>query len=258
MLKLKNIIDAITTSPPLLPLVHTTTVRIMRDVINDGVLKPQECSVFKPSKLTYLYYCRPDYKPNSLPDYHSVPAAMPALFAFNGSSLQNYEITPFDTGAFISGMFDDHLYSGKGLRKEDDLIENYQLYSSLDSLSKYVQFMYGSNERYYSIQPTNPPFQEECLEAQNCYFLASQKVSMKYDRRCSSLEIRTSDDIQINSSNIAWALIPREADTLLGTEFRRLGIEVHTYYPPAMGKTDEYIGVIINEYRRILLSKALI
>lgn len=257
MRQLKSIVASVTNPPPLLPLIHTTTVSDMCEIIRAGVLKPQYCSVFK-SDLTYMFYCRPDYKPNSLNDYHTVPAAMPALFAIRGACMANFEISPFDTGAFIGGRFDDHLFTGKSGDKEKTLAEHYQLFSSLDSLPKYIQFMYGSNENYYSIRPSRPPFHDECLAVQNCFFLASQRVSDKYDRRCASLEVRTSEDIAINSTNIAWALIPDDAKLLFKDETDSLGIEVHTYYPPAMGRTDEYVGAIISEYRRILVSKSLL
>lgn len=255
MLRLKDAVEAITPSITPLPFIHTATGKIAADILQAGELKPQACKVFGVD-LSYLYYGRPDYKPNFLPGQFANSMGKPVMFAINPTAISDCQVAPFDSGAYIDGRFEEVMGQMKPEKRSSEFSKKYELINGIDTPRKYVQFLYGENIHYYDGRAKLPFDAEKCIEAKECYDLATIVSAKAYDRRCTSIEIRTTETIPINSSTVEWVIIAEDTLPFLQDEFDRLGIsEIYTYPPISILSMDEYSILVLARHRELLFMK---
>jgi hypothetical protein len=246
MSKLKDVVQSLAPCSPILPYTHTTTTLIFEDILSSGKIKPKFCDVFS-KDLIYLYYGRGDYKVKDFPGYFSATHAKPVTVVINPTAAPaDCELSPFDTGAFLKGLFESILGVIPRDKKEryNYFNSNYELYVGGDMAARYVTLMYGSNSNYLFGKPVSNTLFPTCLGAQNCYRLATVTSHQQFDARCGSIEARTPTTIDFVASNIALVIIPEDAMILLSPELTRLGIHYVPYDDGPLRDASAYNAII--------------
>jgi len=114
-----------------LPLMHTAHGEDFLSIEKSGFIKPQECKVFAPEKLSYFFLGRPAYKSSVV--FNPSFWQLPAIFVFNQLPLLKAKrIFPFDSGALKNGRYAEII----GRINSDDLSVD----ESWEAVSKLIQF----------------------------------------------------------------------------------------------------------------------
>lgn len=244
MNSLKDLVNLCSPCIPYLPFTHTTTVSDLEEILRTKALVPKQCDVFK-TPLIYLFYGRADFSPNLLGNNYAMPHAKPVTILINHSALpSNFESSPFDTGAFFSGLFRKVLGEFKDDELSDKFNKNYALYDDFNTPSKFVSYMYGSNKNFIESTPKDSSQFSNCLAAIACHQLASSLASEAFDSRCSSIESRVSNPIAVNKANIELVIYPSELENNFKPVLNGLGINCDSYPKGGICSTDKYMGKI--------------
>lgn len=129
--------------PNALPLLHTTTLGRIDDILSQKSLSLCRCSVFS-KELLYLFYGGPYYRPKCA-DINNKMSYMPVVFMLRPSILKDATcFFPYDTGATEKGVYGDHWSPTLGdfekFRMNGDEI--------ILAPRKFIRHVFGDNQKY--------------------------------------------------------------------------------------------------------------
>lgn len=224
---------------PRLPLVHSTDSYIFEDVLDNGVIAPQSCNVFKGEALTYFFYGRPSFRPNLGAEPTSLKHYFPVCLLFKPDwSASIKRVFPFDSGAFHNGFYKSYLH-------EKMKLGDFGLEADVSSPAKVVSCFFGSNPAYLTGSPkVAPTIDPSEFEAESYLALIHAKDSNALDSRSSSIELQTSEAISLTNA-IAAVIIPSTfSDGQTGKKLKNLGIDVLPYKTFEKFRPSEFTGKI--------------
>ena len=128
----------------LLPAFHSCSGLTGQRIFKSGLLDAKMCKVFN-KELLYFFYGKPAYHvpTNGLPNKTMVYQC-PVCFVVNMNKIKPYNMYPFDTGAFMGGLY--NCFSIQANEKE--LQQEYCLGDEKDTLSAYVKSFFADNDHY--------------------------------------------------------------------------------------------------------------
>lgn len=236
---------------PLLPLTHTCDAFDFRGIMEEKKLLTHECPVFSGEALVYCFYGRPAYRPSRTKQATSIPAYMPVSIILTPDSVQTPKrIFPFDTGAFNSKLFENHMHPH--MKINDFLLE-----PSQDLPGRCVKRFFGSNNKYFHGEPNPDDIPSLEFEALSYYSLISEKGISGYDDRRSTIEIQSDNSIILTRSNVLLVVLPTiflDDDKVQQTIVGEWGADVRTY-SIHHGNPNEYVRLIYHEVEQYLQMK---
>ncbi|WP_145984275.1 hypothetical protein [Bradyrhizobium nitroreducens] len=253
--RLRNLIQKQPAATPYLPLVHTTDVYRMTNVLEDGVLEPRECDVFKGEPLLYFFYGRPSYRINSNEGATGLDHYLPVCILFRSNAVAPIKrIFPFDSGGFHRALYADAFH-------KDMRLDDFGLEPNTDTPGRVISLFFESADAYLrarsapavSLDPSE-------LEAKSYLALISQRLSNTMDNRVSGIELQFEGPLAIDGA-IEAIILP---DTLYCSPFiqsklTRSKIEALPYPQIDRQRPSEYVTKIFDlcfeYYRRSGLMK---
>ncbi|MBF0107557.1 MAG: hypothetical protein HQL76_00055 [Magnetococcales bacterium] len=198
--------------PPPLPLTHVTNCTAFEEILGQGHLSPRNCGFFN-KMLIYCFYGRASYRLEGREKNEGATAqsvAYPACILLNGEQLPDrVGQSPFDTGAFLTGRFKEHL-SPFGKKVDLELLDLFALDVSPDCLRRCVRAFFGTNDRYYDISPLDslsPASPSGTVS--NYHELLKTRRSTRFDDRAMTFEVRFGNKIPLNKNTVLKIVIPR-------------------------------------------------
>jgi len=185
-------------------LAHTTDGWVFEEALVHGAgqLEPTECK-FLGGKVLYFFYGRPSYRPNFLIDNTAQEAFHSVCFLFDPRSISEiHKIFPFDTGAFVSERYCDHLHPGMKL-------EHFEMGSDLRSAQSLVDKFFGSNSEYF-LGKVRSDFETVGAPqtAKAYHSLVSSKGVSLTDSRRSSVEIQIRERVDLKTARVMAVILP--------------------------------------------------
>lgn len=230
-----------------LNLFHTTDGFGFRKVLADLLLKPQYCDKFN-ENILYLFYGRPAYRVAADASATRLRAALPVCFVLDRKCINNERrIFPFDSGAFINGMYDAYRHPGMD-------VEDFALRINEYSPERVVSTFFGSNENYFvgvPISGLNVPALS--FEADSLYAMLQNESRTPEDDRRSTVEVQVSHEISLNESTIKGVILPRvflESEYVLEM-LDKSYIKIETYEIHHM-KIDSYMSSVFEKAKKIM------
>ncbi len=254
MNRFNEFVKATTECKPHLPIIHTCEAFVFREVLAEQILRTSQCKQFKGDSLLYFFYGRPAYRLSKGEVPHSNPAFLPVCIMLKPDAAKSPKrIAPFDTGAFSSGLFDDHIHPS--MKREDFLLDN-----NYGMPARLVKLFYGSNSGYINGTPTNisiPPLEFEAL---SYYRLISQTGKTLYDDRRATVEIQCDQDIDLKPGNVLLIVLPSiflDDDQVRTTIVEEWSSDVRTYSMRHCN-ISEYFSAIFTEVELYLKQESYI
>jgi hypothetical protein len=169
---------------------------------NGDLLTPMPCQ-FLGDDILYFFYGRPSYRVNAGTESTSQEAFHSVCFLIESCSVSDVKsIFPFDTGAFVSGYYKDHLHHQMRL-------EDFALSPDLAKVTCFVETFYESNANYYmgrmrsDLDVTGAP-----MAAQSYHSLVKSKAVSLTDTRRSSVEVQTLSSLDVRQAKVLAVFLP--------------------------------------------------
>jgi hypothetical protein len=221
---LQNWLDKHEHTSPLLYWCHTTNMSGFRQILRDGALSPQKCSVFE-SDLSYFFYGRPAYRFKSDPsllDNH----AWPVILVFkNTIESFSWSAFPFDSGAFFNGRYQQWLDSTWR-------IDAFKIDVASTTHARHVSAFYEGNEDYLDGKGKHldsSKFGLDLEAAAVAQMIRECRDGGADDRRF-TIEMIADTPIPLDSRYVAMVIVPRvlaDSEELVPLVSR--GIHVYPY-----------------------------
>jgi hypothetical protein len=161
---------------PPLPLIHSTDVYRFRNALDDGELRPRDCTVFKGEPLLYFFYGRPSYRVNSDQDAASLDHYLPVCLLFrSGSATPIKRVFPFDSGGFAEALYASAMHV-------DMKLEDFLLESDPETPGRVISLFFESVDNYLRARATDKIALDATeLEAKSFHSLISNQLSNMVD-----------------------------------------------------------------------------
>lgn len=239
--RLRKLIQGSAEALPRLPLVHSTDSFTFADILENGAVTPQACSVFKGEALTYFFYGRPAFRPNANEEPTGLQHYFPVCFVFKlGFSVSISRIFPFDSGAFQDGLYAAYVHKRMALG-------DFGLEPDSSTPAKVVATFFGSASNYLTGKPTTTQAIDQSeFEALSINALISAKGANNLDGRIASIEIQSAQEISITDAVAAVVLPGTFLDGSIGRTLKNLGVDVLPYRTFDRSKPDDYTTEIAN------------
>ncbi|MEZ5749888.1 MAG: hypothetical protein R3D83_08460 [Caenibius sp.] len=222
----------------------------------EGAISPRSCDVFKGEKITYLFYGRPSYK---MPDDMAISKywQLPAVFVYESDVVNFKRIFPFDSGAYVNGLYPKFI----------DMMElsDYELSGNTEYPGKLISSFFVNPERYFRMRPRDRRDFDDTYEVEvtdeeikALYELISHNSENLDDRRF-AIELQSEDDILIGNGKCKAIVIPEEyleSDILLDI-CKSYNIEIMSY-PSFPLKQEMYYHTIYNAIFELYRSWGLV
>lgn len=178
-----------------LPAVHVSDGLGFREIMKDGHLSAEPCTVFDEERLLYLFYGRPSYRVNSQILASAIRAYAPVCFVLKPSVIGiPQRVFPFDSGAFNKDLFRASMH--RKMQREDFALE-----PDTASAQRLIRLFFGDNQSYYDNKPIAsldlPPL---AFEASSYHALITDRQENVYDERISSIEIQMAEDLPLRGA----------------------------------------------------------
>ncbi|WP_338188465.1 hypothetical protein [Thalassospira tepidiphila] len=235
-----------------LPMVHNTDCFTLSKVVDNGEVSPSFCNHFQ-EELTYLFYGRPAYRVNITAEPTSLRHHFPVCLIFDPQlELDVKRVFPFDSGAFFSGAYSEHMHS-------DMEISDFLIGNNLADCKSLVSTFFGSNEQYFMGKAIDVAHLDPShFEAQSYVSLINNKASNSVDGRSFCVEIQTGKPINILGAVSAIILPSEFCDTELGRKLAEMNIDLLPYCVHERSRPNEYMSTIADCCKTYLLSKGLL
>lgn len=252
--RLRRFFDGVVPAGPRLPLIHSTDVFALGNMLDDGgIISPQPCGVFEPERLTYMFYGRAAYRPNIDEQPTNLDHYFPVCLIFKPSaSIGIKRIFPFDSGAFRRDFYRSYLH--KNMRLGDFLLQ-----ADPDTPGQVVTRFFTDNANYImGRQALSDPIDSAQAEALSYAALTAPQGANAVDSRGGGIEVQTSDDIDIADSVEAIILPSSQARSAIGQTLRAAGIEIIPYRTLGRMRPNEFAGTVSEKCVDYLCRKELI
>lgn len=240
-----------------LPLIHVTTVGGAREILSEGQLSTERCSVFG-KELLYFFLARPDYRFKHGDEKREFLSFFPVVLVFDPASVPVvYHVYPFDTGGAVAGLFDD-------LSDPYTMLEDYELSPNLDAAHKHVSWAFGSIENYLDgnilLKAGDVPAFSNVVQSFVSIAGMASQGSNKPDKRASAVEIASQHNV-ILKSNLRKIIVPAQmlsdagvANEDLVKTLKELDVDVELYdWQPNLAPNEILSNlreVVLSEFRR--------
>jgi hypothetical protein len=163
------------------------------------------CKIYPGEKLLYLFYGKPAYRPAN--DGKTSLEMWRALITFviNPEAVKDiHRIFPFDSGAFVNGLYD--LYLGEGFA-----VSEFELPNRISIAQHIVGGFFGNNTDYWEGN-----LQEKCLTDIDPLDFHSQVYtamnhaanSTEFDCRAGVIEVQSQTSLPLNSDTLEAIIVP--------------------------------------------------
>lgn len=196
-----------------MPIVHTTKLEYLDQILKDGCLRVTDCTMFQ-RKLLYFFYGGPFYRPNfSKEEERKDITWAPISLMFRPSVMVDAKcFFPYDTGAVRDGLYGD-----EWSKKLADF-DHFRICGNRSKRTPYlpaklIKHIFGSNDDYWLGILRNYsdgklslplPLQELC----NFYQNRPLDNSNSADKRRCMLECHFEQPLLLEK-NLMWICIPR-------------------------------------------------
>jgi hypothetical protein len=229
---------------PLMPFFHSCDGYHLKSILLTEQLATKECPVFNKEKLLYLFYGRPAYK-NSIQESSSSNFYLPVCFILDGNYLPKSikRVFPFDTGAFNSGLYDNHLHHHMTM-------EQFLMTPDTTSITKTISYFFDTNENYYKGEPKSDIDYDILnfpIEAYRNLISAAQLG--KADDRKASVEIQLADNLPLNGDIVKAVVMPACFTTsplVKNIVIDKWQVDILPYKSFGSTKPDHYYSQILN------------
>ncbi len=253
--RLRNLIHKQPPALPLLPLVHTTDVYGLANVLEDGVLEPRECDVFKGEPLLYFFYGRPSYRVNSNEGATGLDHYLPVCLLFRNRAVTPIKrIFPFDSGGFHKELYADAFHRNMKL-------DDFGLEPDMETPGRVISLFFESPDAYLRARAaTSVNLDASELEAKGYLALIGQRLSNTMDNRVSGIEMQFEGPLKIDGA-IDAVILPETlySSPLIHSRLSTSKIEALPYPQVDRQRPSEYVTKIFDlcfeYYRRSDLMK---
>lgn len=220
-----------------LPLLHTTKVLNLNNIIDNDCLSPTKIDKLFNEELLFFFYGRAAYsihwedkrKKNTLQSDEC-----PIIFMFNYDDIYADHIFAFDTGGYVNNNYKDK-YAGAC---EIGDVSKFNL-GNKENLKKMIDFCYtkkGKHSKNYSYYSESPILSADCdNDVIKRYIECLQNGK---DKRCKTPEISTTKKVLLELCKVVLApctLLEDEKNQNKWKEYLKIfalyGITVEYYYP---------------------------
>ena len=238
---------------------HSTTFENFTKIysIQPTKLTPKECEMFK-EDLIYLFYGVPSYRVSdsvgTVTDYSLYPVCF--VLDLNGFT-QIERIYPFDSGAFYNGRYGDYI-------KEYREIDDFCLGTDPDIPKSVVEVFFGSNRNYYLGEYNRIlDIAVSDFEVQEYYNMISATGESRshLDRRRSSIEIHTKQELVLDKNNVLLVVLPESVmdDTMVKRTINQIWqADFRTYATHRFSAPGDFDEVIYNLIRNYLKEEGVL
>jgi hypothetical protein len=240
--RLRNLIHAQPSARPLLPLVHTTDVYRLRNVLEDERLEPRECDVYKGEPLLYFFYGRPSYRVNAKEGATALDHYLPVCLLFRNTAVTPIKrIFPFDSGGFHEALYKDAFH-------KDMKLDDFGLEPDKDTPGRVISLFFETADAYLRARAApSVNLDASELEAKSYMALIGQRLSNTMDNRVSGIELQFEGPLEISGA-IDAVILP---DTLYSSPFiesklTALKIEALPYPQIDRQRPSEYVTKIFD------------
>lgn len=186
-----------------MPLVHICDCYTFRKIFTSKKILPTNCNVFN-KDLAYYFYGRPSYRVNNSSQTSKSMSMFPICFIIDSDQLSTIDNAyPFDTGAFETGLFANYFH-------EDCLVSDFKFMKNYDFINQFVGYFYGNNKNYYdgitTIDKNSIPMM--AYELHYLHQLINTEVVENFDDRCHTLEIQTTQELNITAGGVKAMVLP--------------------------------------------------
>ena len=204
-------------------LFHVTTIGNFKSILSEGKISPRYCASMQ-KNLVYAFYGRPAYRPqikkdSTVPDEVQPsndqelvnPLLFPACFVFKSRLISEASaLFPFDTGAYFSKRFSRYILTPNEELDRRNKCEAFELGLADDMSKRFVSSFYGTNSNYYMLRPLDTLKDETESDDVKAYhdLIKSDSISAELDDRRGALEVQFSEEIEINSKNVDYVVLP--------------------------------------------------
>lgn len=210
--RMARLIDFLGSEPPklsALPLLHTTNLFSFSQICECDSIQPTYCK-FLMDDLLYLFYGRPAYRTAAGNVGFTAKYSWPVVFAFRPEAVRGIiRVFPFDTGAFIRGMYAAFI-------DDRQKLDDFNAGNSFTSAQRIVEAFYRSNEEYFRNYSTkNVDIDEfDFTTAGIQDIIRSQQVQARdvpspRDERVTSIEIQSQVDIGLLDGSLLAVILPQ-------------------------------------------------
>lgn len=248
--RFRTLVGAASEASPQLPLVHSTDSYVLGEVLDTSAIAPQACQIFTGEALTYLFYGRPAFRPNSDAEPSSLKHYFPVCLIIHPTwAVTIKRIFPFDSGGFIGKFYDRFLH-------EKMKLGDFGLESDPSTPGRVISQFFGSVPQYLLGKPKPPESLDPSeFEAQSYLALIHTKDANAIDSRGSGIEVQTEDSLPLEKSVAAVILPSTFADGKIGAKLKSLGIDLLPYKIFERTRPSEHMSEItsicFNYYVRI-------
>ena len=192
-------------SSQVLPYTHVTDGYAFRDVLQSGELRPTPCRVFG-TDLLYMFYGRPAYRAAQEDESSGIDAYWPVCFVLKAEGIKPTRVFPFDSGAFQSGRYADHMYHR--MIKED-----FEVDPDPTSPPRLINLFWRDGRSYYDADSRrglkDPSADAMDFELRAYRDLIASTGRAPFDERNSAVEAQFDGPIRLKDNTVA-VILPSE------------------------------------------------
>ena len=188
-------------------LIHVTTVGFGREILDMDLIEAHYCKHFG-KDLVYFFIDRPGYKAQDSDQKSDQINRFPFVFILPFSEFPTpYHVYPFDTGAALTGLFDDkadpHIY-----------LDDYELGRNASAIKGHLKWAFGSRQDYFTgrlrvdLESTFAPWDSIEKSFLDIARLASPTHN-RPDKRASAIEVAYSTNFSLTDRD-AKVVIPKQ------------------------------------------------
>lgn len=183
----------------ILPVMHSCDVFDCESIIDEGLLKPTPCRVFKNEELLYFFYGKPTYPIGTKEHLNRTDSLYcPVCFIIDIGNIDIYRIFPFDTGAFDKEMYNQFMHRHM-------IIDKFEIENNSKAIKAYISVIFGNNKNYIDGIPNK--YHDEDTYVNALLHLLSATGGFEFDERADTIEVISKKSIDI-SKNIRGIILP--------------------------------------------------
>lgn len=190
--------DKFPASAPELPCFHSSTLEYYAPILKRKRLRPFRCTATEPA-LVYLFYGHPAYVRK--PVIAGLPKFRPFCIVLQpGWETQPYEAYPFDTGAYLAGLYQPHLGGEPALAA-------FRLEDLPGQVQRVVSAFFDNNSGYVRGNGRRPRGCPKSLTGLTALFTGTD-TPLQCDIRSRTIEVRTLAPVLLTRAVLAL-ILPR-------------------------------------------------
>lgn len=234
-----------------LPLTHITDWAGFLAISSAGEFAPKKTCPIYGTHLVYAFYGRPAYRLKDDGLSHNIPSFAPVCILLRSKLTDDAaRLLPFDSGGF--SMYGPAMHSSLQL-------QDYELSGGSKSPNEIIKRLWNSNLKYYGTKVLQGiSIDASKIALQHYYQLISNKLSVSFDNRCSTIEVQFHAPMKLKG-NVEAIIVPSEvASKHVAQIARSLKAELLTYDFEMPYNVNDFHVPLRNLVRQYLQSRQLL